>query len=310
MERTAIVIAGATASGKTACSVELAARLNGEIISADSMQAYIYMDIGTAKATEAERGGIKHYMLDIAMPTEPLNTARFCEMAQSCKERIFAEGHPALLVGGSGLYLDSLVYSSYDFTYGQIDSAYRGELNELYAQKGAAALYEMLQKVDPEYAELTHPNNVKRVMRALEYVHSSGHKKSAAIVEKRLRDKTHYFVLDVPREQLYERINRRVDRMLEAGLLEEVKFLLSIGCTRDMNSMQAIGYKELIAYLEGETSLEDAVEQIKRASRNYAKRQYTWFRRNRDVIWVNTADFRGTASMCDYLEEKINENKQ
>lgn len=305
-----IAVAGPTASGKTALSVMLAQRLNGQIVSADCMQSYKYMDIGTAKATEAEKQGVIHYMIDEFMPDVNVSSSLFAKHALIYIGKIFAEGKVPVITGGSGLYLDSILYASYDYSEGENDEAYKKELYQLAEIKGRQFVYEMLLNTDAEYAKITHPNNLKRVVRALEYYHATGKKKSAAVKEKKFRyDNTFYFGLKLNRETLYKRINERVDAMVKNGLIEEVRALLARGYHLKLNSMKAIGYKEIADALAGNTGMDTAIEQVKQNSRNYAKRQLTWFNANKDIIWIAMDEYRSDLDIIDFMEGMINGNK-
>ena len=284
-----IVIAGPTASGKTGLSVEVAKQLNSEIVSADSMQIYRHMDIGTAKVTPEETNGVLHHMIDIVSPMENYNVSRYVNDAAECIDRIFQKGKIPVIVGGTGLYINSLVYG-YDLAPIPSDETIRAELTALYREKGGEYLLEELKKIDPKTAQRLHPNNARRLIRALEVYRISG----TTITDQEMRTKSahkpynvDFFVLDTDRAILYERINRRVDIMLENGLIDEVKMLLSMGVFRTNTAMQAIGYKEIVAYLDGYMSLEEATNTIKMESRRYAKRQLTWFRRNEGAVWLD-----------------------
>ncbi|MBR6801510.1 MAG: tRNA (adenosine(37)-N6)-dimethylallyltransferase MiaA [Eubacteriaceae bacterium] len=305
-----IAIAGATASGKTALSVEFALRNNCGIISADVMQSYKYMDIGTAKVRSDETKGVMHYMVDKYDPKYNVNIAGFTSDALLCRDEIVRSGKTPLMVGGSGLYMDSILYSSYDYsTDSPEDEEYRAHLEGLAAEHGVEYVHDMLKKVDPVYAENTHPNNLKRVIRALEVFHLSGARKSEMVKEKSFREKTYYFAIDMPREKLYDRIDRRVDIMVSEGLFEEVRSLLDMGCEREHNSMQAIGYKQVIEMFDGLIEENECIEKIKKLSRNYAKRQLTWFRGNNDIIWLDVEKFGTVEEICEYMEGIIYENK-
>lgn len=279
-----IILAGPTASGKTSLSIELAKRLGGEIISADSMQVYRGMDIGTAKVTKEEMDGIPHHLVDIIEPSEPWNVMRFCELATAAIDDICGRGRIPIVVGGTGFYIHALAYGA-EFDEEPDDPALRESLEKLSEE----TLHERLQKVDPEAAAVIHPNNKKRVIRALEYFEHTGEKISA--LNARLKQKPSpyqlaYLVLDWPRSVLYERIDRRVDLMMEAGLVEEVKRLQSQGFTKDMVSMKGLGYKEMLDYLDGAYSLEDAVYILKRDTRHFAKRQITWWKGEKDAVFL------------------------
>lgn len=277
------------------------------MISADSMQVYRGMDIGSAKITEEEMQGIPHELIDIIGPSEEWNVVRFQREAKAAVQRITARGRLPVLVGGTGFYIQALLYDI-DFTETREDTSYRSLLEEKARTEGNESLYRMLQEKDPEAAAAIHPNNLKRVIRALEFTRETGEKISDHNEEQRKRQAAYdavFFVLTMEREKLYRRIDLRVDQMMEAGLLEEVKRLQEQGFTSRDVSMQGLGYKQILQYLEGEGTLEDAVEQIKLQTRHFAKRQLTWFRRERDVIWVNTDEFPSREEMLDYMENTI-----
>ncbi len=289
MKQPLIILAGPTAVGKTEASIGLAKAVGGEIISADSMQVYRHMDIGSAKISPKEMQGIPHYLIDELEPSEDFNVYRFQELAKKYMKKIYAKGKIPILVGGTGFYIQSVLYDI-DFTSTDTDTGYRKELEVLAKEKGAEYLHQMLQQVDAKSAQEIHANNVKRVIRALEYYKQTGQPISKHNEEERSKTSPYnfaYFVLNDDRSTVYERINRRVDLMLEAGLVAEVEHLITLGCQRDMVSMQGLGYKEMIDYLSGEISLEEATRKIKQETRHFAKRQLTWFRRERDVTWVN-----------------------
>ena len=288
-----IILTGPTAVGKSALSVELAKKINGAVISADSMQVYRHMDIGSAKIMPEEMQGITHYMIDELEPDEEFHVVRFTTMAKEYLKEIYAAGKIPIIVGGTGFYIQALLYDI-DFTEQQCDEAYRRQLEEQAKEHGAEYLHEMLCKVDPASAEAIHANNVKRVIRALEFYHLSGQKISEHNETERQKQCPYnfaYFVLNDERAKLYERIDKRVDAMIEAGLVNEVQKLKDMGCSREMVSMQGLGYKEILAYLDGEYTLEEAVYIIKRETRHFAKRQLTWFKRERDVIWLDKQTF-------------------
>ena len=279
--------------GKTHLSIELAKRLNGSIISADSMQVYRYMDIGSAKIMPEEMEGVRHYLIDVLKPEEEFHVARFQEMAKAALDEIYREGKLPIVVGGTGFYIQALL-KDVDFSGDQGASSYRRELEEKARAKGPELLHQMLKEVDPASAEAIHPNNVKRVIRALEYFHETGLKISdhnASQMEKESPYTFAYFVLNDERSRLYQQIEQRVDQMMEQGLLEEVRALQAMGYHRGMVSMQGLGYKELLAYLDSECSLKEAIAVIKRDTRHFAKRQITWFKREKDVIWLNKQEF-------------------
>lgn len=293
MKKPLLILTGPTAVGKTHLSIELAKRLNGSIISADSMQVYRYMDIGSAKIMPEEMEGVRHYLIDVLNPEEEFHVARFQEMAKAALEEIYREGKLPIVVGGTGFYIQALL-KDVDFSGDRGQSLYRRELEEKARAEGPGPLHQMLKEADPASAEAIHPNNVKRVIRALEYYHETGLKISdhnASQMEKESPYTSAYFVLNDERSRLYRRIEQRVDQMMEQGLLEEVRALQAMGYHRGMVSMQGLGYKELLAYLDGECSLEEAIAVIKRDTRHFAKRQITWFKREKDVIWLNKQEF-------------------
>ncbi len=300
MKKPLVVLTGPTAVGKTKLSIALAKALDGEIISADSMQVYKHMDIGSAKITEKEMDGVPHHLIDVLSPFEEFHIVRFQELAKKAVEDIYSRGRIPVFVGGTGFYIQA-VTKDIDFTEGEEDKEYREELSRLAAEKGNEFLHEMLRNIDPKSAEEIHANNVKRVIRALEFYKENGFPISQHNEEQKQNETPYnlaYFVLNAPRELLYERIDRRVDEMMENGLMEEVQKLKDMGCRRDMTSMQGLGYKEILSFLEGEVPLEEAVRILKRDTRHFAKRQLTWFRRESDVIWVDKDKF-------SFDEEKI-----
>lgn len=300
MKRPLIVLTGPTAVGKTKLSISLAKAVNGEIISADSMQVYQFMDIGSAKIKKEEMQGVPHHLVDCLHPKEEFHIVKFQQMAKTAMEEIYSRGRIPILVGGTGFYIQA-VTREIDFTEAQQEDSYRKELEALATEKGNEYLHRMLKDADPKSAEQIHANNVKRVIRALEFFHQNG----TPISEHNEEQKEHkspynlaYFVLNAPRPLLYERIDRRVDQMLKDGLVEEVRQLREMGCHRGMVSMQGLGYKEIFSWLNGECPFEEAVRILKRDTRHFAKRQLTWFRREPEVIWLNKDAF-------DYEEEKI-----
>lgn len=300
MKKPLVVLTGPTAVGKTKLSIALAKALGGEIISADSMQVYKYMDIGSAKITEKEMDGVPHHLIDVLSPFEEFHIVRFQDLAKKAMEDIYIRGRIPIFVGGTGFYIQAIT-KDIDFTEGEEDKKYREELSCLAAEKGNEFLHEMLRNIDPKSAEEIHANNVKRVIRALEFYKENGFPISQHNEEQKQNETPYnlaYFVLNAPRELLYERIDRRVDEMMENGLMEEVQKLKDMGCRRDMTSMQGLGYKEILSFLEGEVPLEEAVRILKRDTRHFAKRQLTWFRRESDVIWVDKDKF-------SFDEEKI-----
>ena len=310
MKKPLIVLTGPTAIGKTSLSISLAKAVNGEIISADSMQVYKHMDIGSAKIRPEEMKGIPHYLVDVLEPEEEFHIVKFQQMAKAAMEEVYGKGKIPILVGGTGFYIQA-VTRDIDFTEAKQEDAYRSELEALAEEKGAEYLHEMLQKVDPASAESIHAHNVKRVIRALEFYHQNGTPISAHNEEQKAQESPYnlaYFVLNGPREILYDRIDRRVDQMLEEGLVKEVENLKEMGCHRGMVSMQGLGYKEILACLEGEYPLEEAVRILKRDTRHFAKRQLTWFRREKDVIWVNKEEFNWDEdSILEYMLSVLRE---
>ncbi len=284
-----IVIVGPTASGKTSLSIELAKHYNGEIISADSMQIYKYMDIGTAKPTIEEMQGIKHYLIDEVYPDEDFNVVKYTQLANHYIEEILSKGKQPVIVGGTGLYVSSLV-NNITFSETECDPEFRNKLQQEADEYGAQYLHDKLSSVDPEAADAIHPNNIKRVIRALEVFYQTQKTKTFHNEQsKQTPPKYNYILLglNMERELLYSRINKRVDIMLEAGLLEEVKHIIKLGYGNCNIAMQGIGYKQIISYLNGEITFEEAIELIKRDSRRYAKRQLTWFRRMNEINWLN-----------------------
>lgn len=282
-----ICVVGPTACGKTKFAAELAKASNGEVISCDSMQIYKYMDIGTAKPTAEEMLGVKHHMIDFVDPHINYSVASFADEARKCIDGVLGRKKLPILCGGTGLYIDSIV-SRIEYGKENHDCKYRAELEKIAAEKGNTAIYDMLREADPKAAEKIHPNNVKRVIRALEIIKNTGMSKTdadAAARKEPLYD-AEIIGLWMDRERLYERINRRVDAMMKNGLLDEVKKLAGMGVSPNSTAMQAIGYKELLEYIDGKITLDEAVELIKRESRRYAKRQLTWFRRNPGIKWI------------------------
>lgn len=292
-KKSLIVLTGPTAVGKTKLSISLAKAVDGEIISADSMQVYRHMDIGSAKIRPEEMQDVPHHLVDVLEPQEEFHIVRFQEMAKEAMKEIYAKGKIPILVGGTGFYIQAIT-RDIDFTKATQEGGYRRELEAIAKSRGAEALHQMLESVDPVSAKEIHANNIKRVIRALEFYHQNGTPISAHNQEQKEHKSPYalaYFVLNAPRDLLYERIDKRVDEMLEEGLLKEVESLKAMGCQKGMVSMQGLGYKEMLSYLEGESSLEEAVTVLKRDTRHFAKRQLTWFRREEDVIWVNKEAF-------------------
>lgn len=310
MKKPIIVLTGPTAVGKTKASIGLAKALHGEIISADSMQVYKHMDIGSAKIRPEEMQGVKHYLIDELEPDEEFHVVRFQEMAKAALEEIYAKNKIPIVVGGTGFYIQALL-NDIDFTESNEDTSYRKELEELANEHGAAYLHDMLRAVDPVSADQIHMNNVKRVIRALEFYKQTGQKISEHNEKERAKKSPYdfcYFVLTDDRQVLYDRIDLRIDQMLKEGLVEEVEALRQKGYTKDMVSMQGLGYKEILSYLEGEISLEEAIYMLKRDTRHFAKRQLTWFRREADVIWIDKKEYdRDENKILDAMLQKIKE---
>lgn len=308
-----IILTGPTAVGKTKASIGLAKAIGGEIISADSMQVYRHMDIGSAKITKEEMVDVPHYLIDVLEPEEEFHVVRFQQMAKAAMADIYSRGKIPIIVGGTGFYIQALLYDI-DFTENEGDSVYREKLEALAKEKGAAYLHGELAMVDPKSAEEIHANNIKRVIRALEFYHQTGQKISEHNERERQKESPYqfcYFVLNDRRECLYERIDQRVDQMIRNGLVQEIQTLKERGCTKQMVSMQGLGYKEIFSYLEGDCSLEEAVYIIKRDTRHFAKRQLTWFKRERDVIWVqkdelNYDDKKLLQSLLESIKERMN----
>ena len=303
-----IILAGPTASGKTSVSIDLAKRLGGEIISADSMQVYKYMDVGTAKISVEEMQGVKHHLIDVLDPKEDFNIVKFQNMVKCSIEEIVKNGHIPILVGGTGFYIQSVIYDI-DFNNEDDNSSVRKKLEEEYDAFGADFMHEKLKKIDIVSAQTIHKNNKKRIIRAIEYFLINNEPISSHNEVQREKKSPYdyrFFVLNPPRDILYERINKRVDIMVENGLVDEVKKLREMGLSMENISMQGIGYKEILEYLDGEVSLESAIENIKQNTRHMAKRQVTWFKREKDVIYVDPFSFESNDKIVDYMIEKIN----
>lgn len=288
-----VVLTGPTAVGKTKLSIELAKAIGGEIISADSMQVYKYMDIGSAKISQVEMQEIPHHLINVLEPTEDFNVVIFQQKCKECIKDIYKRGHIPILTGGTGFYIQA-VLNDIDFTENKEDNEYRASLEELADLKGGEYLHDMLRSVDPEAAEAIHSNNIKRIIRALEYHHLTGEKISVHNKIEQEKESVYnscYFVLNDERHKLYQRIDERVDEMIENGLVEEVNSLRKMGCHSGLVSMQGLGYKEILSYLNGKLDFERAVYLLKRDTRHFAKRQLTWFRREKEVIWIDKSEF-------------------
>lgn len=287
------ILTGPTAVGKTKASIGLAKAVDGEIISADSMQVYRHMDIGSAKIKPEEMEGIPHHLIDVLEPDDEFHVVKFQQLAKKAMREIWERGHIPIVTGGTGFYIQALLYDI-DFDENEKEDACRKELEAYAREHGAEALHEKLALVDPASAEMIHPNNIKRVIRALEFYEQTGKRISEHNETQRQRESPYafaYFVLTDDRAHLYERINRRVDQMIEEGLVNEVQALKDKGYTKQLVSMQGLGYKEILDYLDGNCTLEEAIYTIKRDTRHFAKRQLTWFKRERDVIWINKQSF-------------------
>jgi len=283
-----IIIAGPTGVGKTEISIRLAKLLDGEIVSCDSMQIYRLMDIGSAKATKEEMQGIPHHMVDILDPLSPFSVSEYKAMAEMTIDDIISRGKVPIMVGGTGLYIDSVI-TDMSFAEGSGDPAFRASMEDLAEKSGREEVHRQLKQVDPLAAERIHPNNLKRVIRALEVFHMTGKPFSSFADEGIINPKyeVSYYYLNRNREALYSTIDSRVLKMLEEGLVEEVRMLREMGLTREHQSMQGIGYKEVLDYLDGRKTFEEMVDEIQRHSRNYAKRQLTWFRRKSLAVEID-----------------------
>ncbi len=304
-----ICISGPTASGKTALSIALAQDLNGEIVSCDSMQVYRRMDIGTAKPTVEERQGIVHHMIDVADPQEDFSVSRYCAMADPIVEDILARGKTAIIVGGTGLYMDSLIRGNAFAPYPS--TGRRQELEALAEEKGIEAVLRQLRAVDPESAQRLHPSDQKRIIRAMEVYLETGQTITAHNQKTQLLpDKYAPIRLaleDEDRQDLYDRIDRRVERMLEQGLLEEIRALLDSGISPKATAMQAIGYKEFVHALVGGGSVAAAAREVQQASRHYAKRQLTWLRRNENIHWLRRSKGMGSGEILSLARQVLQE---
>lgn len=300
-----IVICGPTASGKTSLSIELAKQINGEIISADSMQIYKDMDIGTAKPSTEEMQGIKHYLLDFVPPEERYSVAQYKIDAKKAIKEILEKGKVPIIVGGTGLYVDSLIYEI-EYNDIKLDEEYRKKLEEIVKKQGLEVLYKKAQEIDPQAMQKISANDKKRIMRVIEIYKATGKTKTEQEIESRKKEvKYDYkiFAINMDREKLYERINIRVDRMIENGLIEEVENLQK-KYNHFPTAMQGLGYKEVIEYLQSQITREEMIEKIKQESRRYAKRQLTWFRKNKQTIWID-----GLANLEDninIIEKELN----
>ncbi len=302
-----IVVSGPTASGKTGLAIELAKKLNGEVVSADSMQLYKLMDIGTAKPDKNELSQAKHYMIDEIMPDEEMSIATFKDLAFGYIQKIIAKGKVPIVCGGTGFYTNALIYNT-QFEETDVDTSYREEMYKLAKEKGNDFVHTLLKEVDEISAEKIHPNNIKRVIRALEYFKETGRKISEHNEIEKSKEKffdTKQIILNVDREKLYNKINYRVDLMVEAGLFEEVEKLVKLGYKENLTSMQGIGYKEIVSYLKGELTKEESIEQVKQNSRRYAKKQMTWFTHQvKDGINVKVDDYANAEELAQHIIEE------
>ena len=306
-----IVIEGPTAVGKSDIAVELAKLIGGEVVSADSMQVYRGMDIGTGKITKEEMRGIAHYMIDVVDPDDDYDISRYAAGAKEACQAVLKKGKIPILCGGTGFYIQAVV-KDVDFTNGSPEEDYRKELFEFAKENGSIALHEILEKTDPPSAAAIHPNNVKKVIRALEYYRSTGERLS----DKNIRDKAKEspydvceFFINEDRKVLYGKIEKRVDKMSRSGLVEEVRALADKGLNTQSVSMQGLGYKEMIDHLEGKMSLEEAVDLLKKRTRHYAKRQITWFTRQGDPEEVRREEHGGDNTLiAEYIAERVAEH--
>jgi len=307
--RPLVIIGGATGVGKSDLAVKLAKRISGEIISVDSMQVYKGFNIGTAKITPEEMEGIPHHLIDILEPDQEFNVYEFKRLALEAMDKIYANGNIPILTGGTGFYIQAVLYDI-QFSTEDPDSGYRKKLEDLAAEHGNMFVHDMLKEADPEAAAAIHPNNLKRTIRALEYLNSNGERISEHNAVQSMRQTPYnsaYFVLTRDRQTIYERVNKRVDIMLENGLADEVRTLLESGISPDSAAMQGIGYKEMVPYVQGEKTLEEAVYELKINTRHFAKRQNTWFKREKDAIWLKYEDYAGQDEMLDRMTEILKE---
>lgn len=307
MNKDLLIIAGPTAVGKTDISIQLAKKINGEIISVDSMQIYKYMDIGSAKISEKEMDGVIHHLIDFVDPHDEFSVSQFKLFANKAIADIRKRGKLPILVGGTGLYINSIICTM-NFAQGNKNEVYRNELIAIASEKGNQYLHSLLKDIDKESFDNIHYNNQKRVIRALEVYKETGKPFSSFKEENSIytcEDKIHYYILNMDREKLYKRINLRVDIMMNKGLLEEVKMLQQMELTSDMQSMKGIGYKEILDYLDAKTSLNEAIDRIKQGSRNYAKRQLTWFRKDPRAIFINKDEYDTEEEIIEKIIQDI-----
>lgn len=304
MNKKILILAGPTGVGKTNLSIKLAKKMNGEIISADSMQVYKYMDIGSAKINKDEMCGIKHHLIDVCEPDEIFNVSFYVDLGKKAIDEILSKNKLPIIVGGTGLYIRSLLYDQKHCTSGE-DKEYRDYIYKLAEEKGNKYIHELLKNIDNESYRNIHYNNVKRVVRALEVYHITKKPFSHFKQDKKPIFDFKYYILNLDREKLYENINRRVDIMIENGLIDEVKCLREKGYTKDLQSMQGIGYKEVFDYLDGITTMEQMIEKIKQNSRNYAKRQITWFKKEENSEFI-FKDEKSEDDILNYIIEDFN----
>ncbi|AOZ75306.1 tRNA delta(2)-isopentenylpyrophosphate transferase [Clostridium pasteurianum] len=306
-----LILSGPTGIGKTAISIDIAKKINGEIISSDSMQIYKYMDIGSAKVLPEEMDGVPHHLIDFLDPNMEFSVASYKQLAQDKVKEIISRDRYPMIVGGTGLYINSLIFN-YEFTGTYKDCEYREYLQHLAEEKGKEFVHKMLEKIDIDSYNRLYPNDLKRVIRALEVYKTTGKTIGKLNENQNIYDipyNVHYYVLNMDRENLYDRINKRVDNMIEKGLIEEVIKLKNMGYNSNMQSMKGIGYKEILFYLDNQISLEEAIEMIKKGSRNYAKRQLTWFRKDKRVNWINKDKFNSEEEIVEFIIKDINLNK-
>lgn len=303
-----VILTGPTAVGKTELSIKLAKAINGEIISADSIQVYKHFDIGSAKVTKEEMDGVKHYLIDVLEPDEEFNIYVFKKLAMEAMDEIYAKGKIPIIAGGTGFYIQALLYDI-EFSEEEGDKTYRYMLEKKAEKEGVTVVHNMLKEVDPEAAKEIHENNLKRVIRALEYYNETGMRISEHNKEQRQKESPYdfrYYVLNMDREKLYSRVNLRVDIMVENGLIAEVTKLKEMGYNKELNSMQGIGYKEIRDYVDGVYDLDTAIETLKKNTRNFAKRQITWFKREKEVVWLNHEEFDNDKDkILDFILEDL-----
>lgn len=306
-----VVVAGPTAVGKSETAVSLAREINGAVISADSMQVYRGMDIGTAKITKREMGGIPHFGIDICDPTQNYDVTEFVSMAHSAMDTVYSEGKVPIICGGTGFYIQALAYDI-DFGKEEPDQGFRKELADFADRYGTQALHERLERIDPRSAQAIPEGNVKRVIRAIEYYRNHGNPISEHNEKERRRKSPYdllFFVLTDDRKRLYDRIDARVDQMMDAGLCDEARRIYEMIGDLDCTASRAIGYREMFSYFRGEMGLEEAVDKIKQNSRHFAKRQLTWFRRYPEVIWIDRRQYPDTDSVVRYMTDRMRENE-